>query len=110
MKTQQDMHDWLDKDYLKLEIRPKWHVNGWRVVLFYDYYEVCVGWGNTIEEAFTDAEQRFDFSLAKILDKALADAEKRCNSEICSQNDKIKRIREQQQANAVRMAKSVHGS
>ena len=110
MKIQQDMRIWLDKDYLKREIRPKFHVNGWRVTLYYDYYEVCTGWGDSIEKAFSDAEKHFDVSLAKLLEKALANAEKRREDEMRDHENRIQRIRNQQQAVTALIAKLVHES
>lgn len=110
MKTQQDMRDWLDKDHPKREIHPKFHVHGWRVALYSDYHEVCIGWGETIEEAFTSAEKCFDVSLAKLLDKTLFDAIERRDKEIQDHEYRIKRIRKQQQDVAAKITKSVHES
>jgi len=53
------------------------HCSGFRVNLSYGYREVSSGVGESIEAAFTDAEQYFDRGLQKYVDNMRRETEAR---------------------------------
>jgi hypothetical protein len=96
MKTQSDIINWLRKgsilSYRKIEIEDSHSSRGiLQINLCQHYWTICSGIGNTIEEAFTEAESLFEASLKKRLEECVQYAKRERDRNLGYYNDQVEK-------------------